>query len=806
MGWKRVALIAFASLLGYPLAGGKAEETLPYRDAARPVEERVHDLLSRMTLEEKVAQLHEQPKNELKIEAGRVTEASLEQVFGGLSYGTISGPFGAPAETIALINRDAQSYARSSTRLGIPFLTVNETLHGGLSIGTTIYPQTIAQGATWNPNLVREMAAAIAAEVRAYGVVQALAPMLDLARDPRWGRVEECFGECPYLVSRFTVAYIQGMQGAEFGDRLGFDKLLCMSKVMAGYCVPRSGLNIASASLGERELRSIFLVPHEAAVKEAHVAAVMPSYNAIDGMPAHANRWLLTDLLRGEWGFDGYIYSDWGGVEFNSTLHGVAANLEDAARIALLAGVDLEAPGPECYRYLPELVKSGQIDVKVIDQAVSRVLRAKFRAGLFDRTGGQPAVEELAQHLHTPSMVSLARRVAEESVILLKNEGDLLPVDPAILKSVAVIGPNADQVQFGDYSATKDNSKGVTVLEAVREWSQEAGFQVRFSRGCDWVGSDQTGFGEAVAQAKASDLAIVVVGDTSMNIGGGMPGGNTDRSIGRLATVGEGYDRTKLTLPGVQEELVKAVQAAGKPTVVILVHGRPFAVGWIKEHIPAILDAYYPGEEGGHAIADILFGRVNPSGRLPVSVPQSAGHIPTTYDYEPADRGYYHVRGTPEKPGRDYVFSSPDPLWAFGHGLSYTRFVYSDLEVETPVVAPDGEVRLSFTVSNAGDREGKEVAQVYFRDVFSSVITPNRRLIRFLKVQLAPGERRRLSFSIPAREFALWNREMVRVVEPGRFNLLIGASAEDIKMEGSFQVAEPVSVAGTESKRPVRRR
>jgi beta-glucosidase len=788
MGRKRVALIVLIAFLSYPLAGSKAVETPPYRDPTRPVTERVQDLLSRMTLEEKVAQLHEQPKAALKIENGRVTGDSLDEVFRGLSYGTISGPFGAPAETIALINRDAQAYARSRTRLGIPFLTVNETLHGGLSIGTTIYPQTIAQGSTWNPDLIREMASAIAAEIRACGVVQALAPMLDLARDPRWGRVEECFGECPYLVSRFTVAYIQGMQGTEPGNRLPPDKLLCMSKVMAGYCVPRSGLNIASASLGERELRSIFLIPHEAAVKEAHVAAVMPSYNSIDGMPAHANRWLLTDVLRGEWGFDGYTYSDWGGVEFNSSLHGVAADFKDAARIALWAGVDLEAPGPKCFRHLPELVRAGKLDGKVIDQAVSRILRAKFRAGLFDEQGGPPAIEELAPRLHTPSMVSLARKVAEESVILLKNEGDLLPVDPGALRSVAVIGPNADQVQFGDYSATKDNSKGVTVLQAVREWSRERGFQVGYSRGCDWVGSDRSGFDDAVGLAKSSDLSIVVVGDTSMNIGGGLPGGNADRSIGRLATVGEGYDRTELTLPGVQGELVKAVHDTGKPTVVILVHGRPFAVGWIKDHVAAILDAYYPGEEGGHAIVDILFGRVNPSGRLPVSVPRSAGHIPTTYDYEPADRGYYHVRGTPEKPGRDYVFSSPDPLWEFGYGLSYTRFAYSDLEVETPVVERDGEVRLSFTVSNVGNREGREVAQVYFRDVVSSVITPNRRLVRFLKVPLAAGERRRLSFRIPARELALWNRDMVRVVEPGEFKLLIGASAEDIKLEGSFQV------------------
>ena len=743
-----------------------------------------------MTLEEKVAQLHEQRKA-FKVQDGSVTDQSLEETFKGLSYGCISGPFGGEAQTIAIHNRDAQEYALTKTRLGIPFLTVIETLHGGLGLGMTIYPQTIAQGATWNTDLIREMACLIAKETRACGVVQSLSPMSTLARDPRWGRVEECFGECPYFVSRFVVAYIQGMQAVNPAEEvLPRDKMLCMSKVIAGYELPRAGINIAGASIGEREMRSLYLVPHERAVKEGHVASLMPSYNCVDGVPAHANRWLLTTVLRDEWGFDGYLYSDWGGVYFVNSLHQVAATRAEAALMSINAGMDLEAPDQHCYKYLPQLVREGHLSEQVIDRSVVRVLRTKFRAGLFDGAHRAVAIEELDQHLHTPEMVALARRVAEESLILLKNQDRLLPFNAEELERVAVIGPNADQVQFGDYSASKDNSVGVTVLDAIRKQGAENGFEVIYARGCHWVGTNTSGIAEAVKAASESDVAVVVVGDTSMNIGGGMPGNETDGSIGKLATVGEGYDRSDISIPGPQEDLVKAIHATGKPVVLVLVNGRPFSIPWIKEHIPAIVEAFYPGEEGGYAISDVLFGKVNPSGRLPVSVPQSVGHIPTVYDYEPADRGYYIRRGTPENPGRDYVFSSPDPAWPFGHGLSYTTFEYCDLVMDATTVPLDGNLSFNFVVSNTGDREGQEVAQVYYRDAFSSTVTPNRRLIRFQKVSLEPGEARRLEFSVPTTELAIWNADMQRVVEPGSFDLMVGQSSDLIRLTQSFVVVE----------------
>ncbi len=755
-----------------------------YRNPNLPIEERINDLLVRMTVDEKVAQLVQVSARDLQFANGRATPESLDKAFKGMSFGALDPGFGAAYRDYSRRIRASQEYARTRTRLGIPFLPFSETLHGVLAAGTTIFPQTIAEGATWNPDLSKEMASAIAREGSAIGLVQSLAPMLELARDPRWGRVEESFAECPYLVSRLAVAYIQGMQGDDARAGLAADKLLCMSKVMAGYCVPQAGINISPASLGERELRSVYLMPHEAAVKEGHVWSVMPSYNAVDGVPAHANRWLLTQVLREEWGFRGYVYSDWGGVEFNHSLHHVVNSRKEAAALALKSGVDLEAPNDECYRYLSELLREGVISEGELNQAVARVLRVKFVAGLFDGRRSPASDEDLVRCIHTPEHISLSRRIAEESVILLKNEGNLLPLDAAGLKSIAVIGPNADQVQFGDYCWTKSNRDGVTVLSGLRELLHGQ-VEIRYAKGCDLVGLSTSGFAAAVDAASQSDVAIVVIGDTSMILSGV---GWEDPTLPASGTVGEGYDVTDPVPPGIQQELVKAVCATGKPTIVVMLQGRPYSVPWMKQHVSAVLAAFYPGEQQGHVIADILFGRVNPSGRLPVSVPQSAGHIPTVYDYLPAQRGYYHKPGTPERPGRDYVFSSPDPLWSFGFGLSYTTFSYADLHIDTPAIPVDDTARMSFSVANTGGREGKEVAQVYFRDEASSVVTPLKRLIRFAKIRLKPGETRSLEFAIPAGELGVWNREMRHVVEPGIFEIMIGPAAEDIKLRGRFEV------------------
>ncbi len=760
-----------------------------YRDAKAPVDRRVEDLLGRMTLDEKLHQIHQVTHNQLDYNENH-SPTNLDEFFGGHSRGGVSVFELPPAELVAF-SHSCQEYVRRKTRLGIPLLIITETLHGLITPGATVYPQAIAQGSTWNVDLIEQMAVEIAAEGRALGVNQSLSPMVTLARDPRWGRVEECFSECPILTSAMALAYVRGMQGRDYpASRLADHKLLCMSKVLAAYEIPRAGINIAGSSLGERELRSVYMVPHEFLVKEGHVASLMPSYHCIDGVPCHANRWLLTDVLRGEWGFDGYLYADWGGVGMNCGFHRVAETLQEAAELAITSGVDMEAPDGAAYALLRKSVEQGRMSVDVIDTAVRRVLRTKFRAGLFDDPVGAD-LERAESLLRSADHKATARRVAEESLILLKNEKNLLPLDPTKLKKVALIGPNADQVQFGDYSAVAGNRWGITVRNGVEEWAEEYGFEVGYARGCHWIGGDKSGFAEAAKLAEESDVAVVVVGDTSMCIGGGVAGGEDDRGIGSLATVGEGYDRTSLTIPGVQEDLVEAIHATGTPVILVLVNGRPFAIPGFERDLPVIVQAFYPGEEGGHAIADMLFGKVNPSGKLPVSIPQSVGHVPCTYDYHPADTGIYRQRGTLEKPGRDYVFSSPDPLWPFGFGLSYTTYEYSDLTIDSRDVPLGSRVTFSFTVTNVGDRAGMEVAQVYFNDEISSVSTPVKRLIRFSKLALEPRESKRVSFEIDTCELALWNRQMERVVEPGAFTLMVGASAADLPLSDRFFVAAP---------------
>jgi beta-glucosidase len=757
-----------------------------YRNAAVPCEERVEDLLRRMTREEKLAQIHQDTHAQF-FKPG-IDEESLAGFFQGMSRGGISVFELSPEQLVEFAN-SCQDHVASHSRLGIPLLIITETLHGLLTPGATVYPQTIAQGSTWNLELIERMAAEIAAEGRALGVNQSLSPMVTLARDPRWGRIEECFSECPNLTAAMALAYVRGMQGRDYPDQpLPDDKMLCMSKVMAAYEIPRAGINIAGASVGERELRSVYLVPHEVLVRQGRVASLMPSYHCIDGVPCHASRWLLTEVPRGEWGFDGYVYADWGGVGMNFGFHQVAASLQEGAELAITAGLDMEAPSGAAFATLGDSLAQGRLDQAVVDTAVRRILRAKFRAGLFDDPP-RADLEQAGRLLRSDAHKATARRIAEESIILLKNEDEMLPLDPKKLKKIALIGPNADQVQFGDYSAVAGNRWGVTTKNGVDRWAAEHGFEVGYARGCHWVGRDRSRFEEAVALAKASDIAVVVVGDTSMCIGGGVAGGEDERAIGSLATVGEGYDRTALTIPGVQEDLVWAVCETGTPVVLVLVNGRPFAIPEMKEKIPAIVGAFYPGEEGGHAIADVLFGKVNPSGKLTVSIPQSVGHIPNTYDHHPADLGIYRQRGTLDEPGRDYVFSSPDPLWPFGFGLSYTQFAYTDLVIDHPELTADGTVRFRFTVKNVGQRAGQEVAQVYFRDEVSSVTTPMKRLIRFEKIPLGPGESRVVEMEISASELALWNREMKRVVEPGAFTLMVGGSSADLPLNDRFFVA-----------------
>lgn len=765
---------AFAVHVTVCLSVAVASHAQTYKDPNASIDERVEDLLGRMTLEEKIAQMNMNGMGEYR------------QLPHGA--GVVESPF-ISVQEIARMSSETKRYARENTRLGIPPIQIGECLHGQLAMGATIFPQAIAQGSTWNPALVERMASVIALEASASGVDQALSPLFDLAREPRYGRTEECYGEDPYLVARMGVAFVEGMQGkAEYTRVHGIapGKLMCTAKHFAGYSVPAGGINLAPSSLGEREMRTLHLYPFEKVVKEANVCAVMPSYNEVDGMPAHSNRWLLTDVLRGEWGFGGYVFTDYGGLSQLHNFHHVAADASEAAVMGINAGVDLEAARPDAYARLSDLVKAGKVKEEQIDTAVRRILRAKFMAGLFDKPYPDP--ERLSEVVHRPEHVALALEVAQESAVLLKNDSALLPLDASKLKSIAVIGPNADQVQYGDYTYTRDNRSGVTILQGLRD-RLGSRVQINYAKGCNITGSDRSGIAAAVEAASKSDVAVVVLGETSVILSGlGWGVGLGENEPRDPFVSGEGYDLTSLDPPGVQRELLQAVCATGKPVVLVMVHGRPWSIDWEKDHVPAILEAWYPGEQGGNAIAGILLGDVNPSGRLNCSVPRSVGHLPVTYDYKPSARGINREPGTPEKPGRDYVFSSPAPLFAFGHGLSYTTFEYSDLKIDNNASAKT--VRVSVNVRNTGSRDGKEVVQLYVNDRVSSVTTPQKMLKGFDKIELKAGEQKTVTFDLPYDELALWNASMQRVVEPGEFAVMIGRSAEDIALSGSFVVSD----------------
>ena len=752
-------------------------DLLPYQNPAVPVDRRVSDLLRRMTLKEKINQLGMKGMEGLHVKNGQVPETDLKNLFGNDSTGMIYADFYSDAATNIIKFRAANDYLLHHSRLGIPALHSSEAIHGVLMAGGTTYPQAMAMGATWNPELEKQVSSQIALEASACGVNIVLSPVLDLARDPRYGRVEECFSECPTLTSSMGVAYITGAQGDDYRPGLGTDKVLCQIKHFAGYSVPYNGINIGPSSIGARDMRSLHLKSFEAAIRKAHAASVMPSYNEVDGIPSHANTWLLTQVLRKEWGFEGFVGSDWGGVDFNAELHDVSTP-RYRGKMAIEAGVDVEEPGLSGFANFEELIAKKELQLNFIDQAVKRVLLEKFRAGIFDAKRSFDTAN--LKKVHTSEHIALSRLAAEESAILLKNDKGILPLRKDSLRSIAVIGPNADQVEFGDYSWTKNNRDGVTVLHGLKD-SLGTEVKINFAKGCDLVGLSKEGFAQATEAAAQSDIAVVVIGDTSMTLSGV---GWGDPTVPAMGTVGEGFDVSNPVPPGVQEDLVKAVIATGKPTIVVMLQGRTFCIPWIKEHANAIVSCYYSGEEEGHAIADILLGKVNPSGRLPVSVAQSAGHIPTVYDYKPSGRGYYHQPGTPAHPGRDYVFSSPAPLWPFGFGLSYTQFEYSTIKA----TASSSGMHCSFTVKNIGAREGKEVAQLYFRERVTSVTTPEKRLIRFKKVDLNPGEAKELSFDIPKSELTIWNANLKEVFEAGTFDLMVGKNADNIVLKSTIDL------------------
>jgi len=725
------------------------------------VEAKVKDLLKNMTLEEKIAQLgsiqgrnllengkfsREKAKILLKNGIGQITR---------VSSGTrdITSP-----KQAASIANEIQRFLKEETRLGIPAIIHEECLSGFMAYGATTFPQAIGLASTWNPGLIERITATIRRQMRTVGAHQGLSPVLDIVRDPRWGRNEETFGEDPYLVASMGVAYVKGLQGSNLREGI-----IATPKHFAAHGFSEGGRNRAPVHVPPRELREVYLFPFEAAVKEANAWSIMNAYHEIDGVPCAASRELLTDILRGEWGFRGYVVSDYSSIEMLYTFHHVAADKKEAAIQALEAGIEIELPEIDCYgEPLLQAVREERISEAVIDEAVSRILRAKFLLGLFEN----PYVDVKESSFDTSEDRALALEAARESIVLLKNDG-VLPLSKN-LKAIAVVGPNANNARnlHGDYSYTahlrcdEPAVPTVTILTGIKN-KVSGQTSVYYAKGCDISSTSKDGFKEALEAAEKSDVIVAVVGERS-----GLS--NDDVS-------GEHRDRADIRLPGVQEELVEMLCDTGKPVVVVLVNGRPLSLKRIAYKCSAILEAWLPGEEGGNAVADVLFGDYNPGGKLPVSFPQHVGQIPVNYGRRRSSLG-------------DYVFSSSKPLFPFGHGLSYTSFEYSSLKVSPEKIGPAGKVEISFNVKNTGDLRGDEVAQLYVQDEVASVTRPAMELKGFKRVTLNPGEEKRITFRLSVDQLAFYDQDMRFIVEPGRFNIMIGSSSEDIRLTGSFEV------------------
>ncbi len=763
---KRAAVVLALAAVVYGIQVGSG---IPeYKNAGLPVDRRVADLLKRMTLEEKAAQTQALWQKKSLIMDAQLN-FSPEKARGVLKHGlgqiTRAGEKRTARET-AIFTNAVQKWVLENTRLAIPVMFHEEGLHGNQAPGSTNFPVPIAMASSWNPALLDRVYSAVAREIRARGAQHVLAPVLDLARDPRWGRVEETFGEDPYLVSRMGVATIMAFQGGR-GPAVDRDHIFATTKHCAVPGQPENGTNAGPGNSSERVVRDQFLYPFEAGIREAGAMSVMPSYNEIDGVPSHANKWLLQQVLRREWGFEGFVVSDYQGIDELETLHHVVANPQDAARTALETGVDLELPDMSAYGTLVSQVREGRITEAPLARAVARILRAKFLSGLFENPYTDVALAEKV--VNSPAHRALAAEAARQSIVLLKNEG-VLPLDRAKIRSVAIIGPNAAKAHLGGYS--DDPGHTVSILEGVQH-KVGGSVQVTYAEGCritrgeaDWFGDkveppdpalDAKLIPEAVEAAKAADVALVVIGQNE----------SISREAWSKTHMG---DREDLNLVGRQEDLVKAVMATGTPVVVFLINGSPVAVNWIAQNVPALLEGWYLGEETGTAVADVLFGDYNPAGRLPITIPRSVGQLPVFYNYKPSAR-------------RGYVFGTTEPLYAFGYGLSYTKFGYANLRIEPAKMPVNGKAVASVDVTNIGGREGDEVVQMYIHDLVSSVTRPVKELRGFERIHLRPGETKTARFEITPDKLAFTGLDMKRIVEPGDFDILIGPSTARLKVE-----------------------
>ena len=781
---RRKKLLSGVLLLSGMLCTGRvmAQQWL-YKQAAVPIEYRVKDLLGRMTIEEKVGQLCCPLGWEMYTKTGK-NEVTVSELYKKKMAEAPVGSFwavlradpwtqktletGLSPELSAKALNALQKYAVEETRLGIPVLFAEECPHGHMAIGTTVFPTALSAASTWNEGLMLKMGEAIALEARLQGANIGYGPVLDVAREPRWSRMEETFGEDPVLTTIMGVAMMKGMQGKVQNDG---KHLYATLKHFAAYGVPESGHNGSRANCGMRQLLSEYLPPFRKAVKEG-ACTLMTSYNAIDGVPCTANKELLTDVLRNQWGFKGFVYSDLISIEGIVGMRAAKDNKEAAVK-ALKAGLDMDLGGNAFGKNLKKAYEEGLITMADLDRAVGNVLRLKFQMGLFENPYVSP---ELAKKLvHSKEHKELARQVAREGVVLLKNEG-VLPLSKHI-GHLAVIGPNADEMynQLGDYTAPQVREEVATVLDGIRAAVSES-TRVTYVKGCAVRDTTATDIPAAVAAAQKADAVVLVVGGSSARdfktkyISTGAATVSEDAKTLPDMDCGEGFDRSSLRLLGDQEKLISAVASTGKPLVVVYIQGRTMNMNLAAEKAQALLTAWYPGEQGGMGIADILFGDYSPAGRLPVSVPRSEGQLPVFYS-----------QGTQ----RDYVESKGTPLYAFGYGLSYTRFTYSGLELQKGTEMETLQT-VACTVTNTGNRDGEEVVQLYIGDKVASVSQPPLLLKAFQRIFLKKGESRQVIFHLKKDDLAIYDSEMNYVVEPGEFKVMVGAASNDIRLEGEF--------------------
>jgi beta-glucosidase len=755
-------------------AASARKATPIYKDAKQPSGRRVKDLLGRMTLEEKAAQMlcvWQSKAQRLVDEKGNFDLAKAKKSFRDRrGLGQVGRPSdaggGKDARGMAVLTNEIQKFFLENSRLGIPVMFHEECLHGHAAPGGTSFPQPIALGATFNPALVERLFTMTALEARLRGAHHALTPVVDVAREPRWGRVEETYGEDPYLVSRLGIAAVRGFQGDKnFREK---QHVLATLKHFVGHGQPESGMNCAPANVSMRVLQETFLYTFKEALREAGAVTLMASYNEIDGIPSHANKWLMRDLLRKEWGFKGFVVSDYYAIwelGYRPDTHGhfVAKDKKESCALSVKAGINIELPDPDCYLHLVELVKKGVLKEQELEDLVAPMLFWKFEMGLFDDPYVDPA--EADRVVGCDEHRGLALSAAHEAITLLKNENGLAPLDMSKIKSIAVIGPNADRGLLGGYSGVPKHN--VTVLDGIKA---KAGKKVKvlYSGGCkitiggSWnqdevVASDpvedRKAIAEAVKVAKKADVIVLAIGGNEQ----------TSREAWGLNHMG---DRTSLDLIGRQEELVKAMVALGKPIVVFLFNGRPLSINYVAENVPVIYECWYLGQETGHAVADVLFGNYNPGGKMPISVPRSVGHLPVFYNYKPSAR-------------RGYLFDDVSPLYAFGYGLSYTTFAIENPRLTKKKIRTDGSTQVQVDVTNTGKRAGTEVVQLYIRDVVSSATRPVKELKSFKKVWLKPGERATVTLDITPRSLAFFDANMKYVVEPGDFVVMVGSSSRD---------------------------